>query len=440
MRFKPQINRLIHDFWQLPLRELSPNKRLFIRHARILLLVFRGLNENNCLLRASALTFYALLSVGPVLALVLGIAKGFGLQKRIHSEVLSILPVREEILNRIANYAQLLLENTRGGIIAGFSVAVLLWSAIKLFNHLEKSVNEIWRIREKRPWKRKISNYLSFLFIAPLIFLIYSSIPAFIASQLESLASNLPVFAGLGPYILVMLKVVPCIVVWSLFSFIYIMIPNTHVKAGSGFLAGFLAGTAYLLIQWGFIEFQVHVTVNNPIYGSLMAFPLFLAWLNMGWVILLVGGEYAYAHQNLESLEFNYDIDHISHRFKRLLSLQIVHLIVERFANEKAPLCAAQIARAIDMPVHPVSCILEDLIASGLISHRCDGKGEELTYQPASDINRWSITYVLDRLNQQGINEIPRGDRHKRQVIENTIRQLEEFQAMSPANRLIKDL
>ncbi|MDP4857687.1 MAG: hypothetical protein NWR42_09760, partial [Desulfobacterales bacterium] len=67
-------------------------KAHFIRQLRIVVLTVRKALEDKASLRASALTFYSVLSVGPLIALVLGIAKGFGLQKRLETEILTQIP------------------------------------------------------------------------------------------------------------------------------------------------------------------------------------------------------------------------------------------------------------------------------------------------------------------------------------------------------------
>ena len=55
---------------------------------RVLVLVYRGFTSNSVQLRASALTFYTVLSLVPVLAMGFGIAKGFGLEAKLKALIL----------------------------------------------------------------------------------------------------------------------------------------------------------------------------------------------------------------------------------------------------------------------------------------------------------------------------------------------------------------
>ena len=422
------------------LRELPPHKAFAFNFLRIVVLTIRGIIEDKCMLRASALTFYSLLSIGPVIALALGIAKGFGLEKRLQTELLEQIPAQEAVLNQILEYANILLENTQGGVIAGIGVALLLWAAVKVFNHLEASFNEIWYVRESRSWKIKISNYLAFMVLAPLFLLMYSSIPAFVTSQISRLATKLSLFATVSPLIVSLLQLLPYLLVWVLFSLVYIMIPNTRVKPLSGVLAGVVAGTAYLAVQWILIAFQVGLTRYNPIYGSLAALPLLLVWMHFGWIILLIGAEIAYAHQSVELYEYEPDFKNLSPYFKRVLTLQILHRLVRQFAEGDPPLTTTQISLQLEIPIHLVQQIFADLTDAGLVSHVSTENDDEPAFQPSSDIHRWTVKYVNDRIEARGVNKLPVAETEALKSIENTLSELDNTIARSPANRLLKDL
>jgi membrane protein len=87
------------------------------------------------LLRASSLTFYTLLSVVPVVAMFFGVAKGFGFEKRLENQLFERFPGQEEVLGQVINFANSLLEQTKGGLIAGVGLLVLFWSVLKVLGH-----------------------------------------------------------------------------------------------------------------------------------------------------------------------------------------------------------------------------------------------------------------------------------------------------------------
>ncbi len=75
------IQFLKTDIWRIRSSKLTGQKSFWIRQLRIILLAIRGFGEDKCQLRASALTYYSLMSVVPVAAMAFGIAKGFGFEK-----------------------------------------------------------------------------------------------------------------------------------------------------------------------------------------------------------------------------------------------------------------------------------------------------------------------------------------------------------------------
>ena len=295
------------DIWRIRLRDLSPFRSFCLRQLRILLLTLRGFLENRCLLRASALTFYALLSVGPVIAVIFAIAKGFGIEKLVESQIMERIPAHEEVRQKVVEYAHALLENTQGGVIAGIGIVLLIWSVLKVLNHIEMSFNDIWHVTRTRSWKLKITNYLAFIVIAPILLLMYTSIPVFIATQIIQMAEKTSVLQTISPLFLDLLSFSPYVLMWGLFTIIYILMPSTRVNFVSGLLAGIIAGTIFMLVQLAYIQFQVGIALYNPIYGSIAALPLLLIGLNLGWIILLVGAEYSVAHQNVDHFEFEPD-------------------------------------------------------------------------------------------------------------------------------------
>ena len=434
------INFFKIDIWRIRLKSLPFIKSFFLRLLRIILLSIRKFVEDKCLLRASALTFYSLLSIGPVAALGLGIAKGFGLDELLEKQLFTKFPGQEEILIQIINYAGKLLENTKGSMIAGFGVAVLFWSVIKVLSHIESSFNDVWGIRKSRTFKRKISNYLSFLLITPVLVLMSSSIPVVITTQITLITAKVTLVKMFSPLIFSVLKLLPYFLLWALFTFIYILMPNTKVNFKSGLLAGVVSGTIYQLTQLGYISFQVSIAQHNPIYASLVALPLLLIWLQLSWAIVLIGAEISFAHQNVDMYEFEPDYLKISPYFKKLLTLQVAHLLINNFSKGDGPLTAAQISQTLEIPVRVVNRILDELVECKILSDMKTDEYAEFTYQPAIDINLLTIQYITDALDKKGVSRIPVARIEELETLSEALKELGNLIESSPANKLLKDI
>jgi membrane protein len=428
------------DIWRVRLKGLPFIKALIIRLLRIILLTIRKFHEDKCLLRASALTFYSLLSIGPVAALALGIAKGFGFETLLEKQLFNKFPGQEEVLLQIIDYAGKLIENTKGSMIAGFGVAVLFWSVLKVLGHIERSFNDIWGIRKSRALKRKISNYLAFMLITPILLLMSSSLPVFITTQIAVITEKVGLIKMFSPFIFSSLKLLPYFLLWALFTFIYLLMPNTKVNFRSGLLAGVVAGTIYQLAQVGYIYLQVAIAKNNPVYASLVALPLLLIWLQASWAIILIGAEVSFAHQNVDMYEFEPDYLKISSHFKKLLSLQIAHLLISNFSKGDKPLTAAQISHTLEIPVRVVRWILDDLVDCKILSDMKTDEYAEFTYQPAIDINILTIQYIINALDKKGVSHIPVAHTEELEVLSVALKELGDIIENSPTNKLLKDI
>lgn len=434
------VNFIKKDVWRIRTKNLSPGKKFSIKFIRIILLTIRTFNENQCPLRASALTFYTVLSIVPLAAMAFGIAKGFGVEKLLEKRLLENFQGQEDVMIKVFDFARTMLETTKGGLIAGIGIAVLFWTVIKVLGHIESSLNAIWNIKNPRTPGRKLSDYLSFMFIAPTLVIVSGSVNVFIQTQVIMITQKISLLGIFSPLIFFGLKFLPYTLIWILFTIIYTLMPNGRVQILSGALAGITAGTIYQLAQWFYINFQVGVAGYGAIYGSFAALPLFLVWLQVSWLIVLFGACISASHQNVDIYEFEPDSRQISPGFKKLLSLQAAHLLINNFAKGKEPLSGVQISDKLETPIYLTEKILQSLIDSKIILYAKTNSDENTFYQPARDINHMTIKYVLDALDHNGVKEIPVA---QNQAFESLSKALESFNNAvenSPENKLLKDL
>ncbi len=428
------------DIWRIRLEDLPRTKSFFIKQLRIVLLASRGFKEHKCRFRASALTLYSLLSVVPIVALAFGIAKGFGSDKLLEKELLEKFPGQKEVLMQVVNFAHSLLEETKGGLIAGIGVAVLFFIVVKLLSNIEYSFNDIWGIKEQRSIGRKLSDYLSIMLICPFLVIMSSSITVFISTQIAHITERFAFLGVFSPFIFFMLKLLPYCMIWGVFAFIYIFMPNTKVNFKSGLIAGMIAAAGYQVIQFAYINFQVGVAHYNAIYGSFAALPLFLIWLQISWLIVLFGAEISFTLQNVNKYEFETDCLRVSSSFKKLLSLQTAHLLIKNFSSGHKPLTAIQISHTLEIPIRLVSQILYELVESGIAFESRSEENKEFAYQPARTINVLTIKYIIDALEQRGVDNIPVAQTKELKTLSETLQTFNDTIEKSPANRLLKDI
>jgi membrane protein len=428
------------DIWRIRLADLPFGKSFLIKQLRIIILAIRGYDEDKCFFRASSLTFYTLLSIVPVAAMFFGIAKGFGFEKVLEKRIYENFPGQQEVLAQVLNFSNSLLQETRGGLIAGIGLAVLFWSILKVLNHIERSFNDIWQIKVGRSWGRKFGDYLSIMLISPIFIIMSGSVTVFITTQVEQITQRIALLGMFSPAISFLLKFIPYALIWALFTFLYIVMPNTKVNFKAGLLGGVVAGTIYQIAQWAYISFQVGAARYNAIYGSFAALPLFLMWVQISWWIVLFGAELSFANQNVDTYEFEPDCLKISPAYKRLLTLQIAHLLIKNFSNGKKPLTYSQISDHLNMPVRLVHDIIFDLVASGLVSETKTKSDKEFAYQPARDISTLTIKTILEALDQNGTDDIPVAKTEDYRALSEALQNFSDAMENSPANKLLKDI
>jgi len=438
--FKKIIKFLTVDIWRIRLNKITGVRFFLIKQLRTIILALRGFDEDKCQLRASALTFYSLLSIVPVAAMVFGIAKGFGFERVLEKQLLTRFSAQQEVITQIINFSRSMLENTKGGIVAGIGVVFLFWVVIRVLGNVESSFNEIWGIKKARNLGRKFSDYLSVMLICPILFIASSSITVAITSRAEYITDKIAFLATFSPIIFGIIKLIPYLFICGLFAFIYIFIPNTKVSFKSGILAGIVAGVIYQVVQWGYINFQIGVAKYNAIYGSFAALPLFLIWLQISWLIVLFGAEISFAHQNVETYEFEPDASTVSYSFKKLLSLRIVNLLIKNFSKGEKPCTATQMAHELEIPIRLVREILFELDNVGLVSETFDENEEIKTYQPAMDSDVITVKKVIDTLEQRGTDNIPIVQSKELDKISDCLKSFSELIEKSPANMTLKNI
>ena len=425
--------------WQTRRGERPAIQWLLIRLVRTVILSIQGFARHHGPLRASALTFFSLLSLVPVAAMAFGIAKGFGFEKRLQQELLDKFSAQQEVVQQVIGFAQNMLDNTKGGIIAGIGVVVLFWAVIKVLSNIENSFNHIWGVRS-RTFIRKLSDYLTIMLIGPVLMIMSGSLTVFITSQVLAISGRFELLQMVGPAIYVGLKLLPYTLIWVLFTLIYMIMPNTRVRFDGALLAGVIAGSAYQAVQAVYIHFQIIVAKYNAIYGSFAALPLFLLWLQLSWFIVLIGAEISHAYQNSNHVDETAGGREMSISQNKLLTLTICRHVVQLFHQGRPAQTTTQIAEELALSPALVDN-LSDILVKGNILVRIDSDSTPAnTLQPARDIGSLTVSTVVAALEDAGENGRPLPPLPDTETLAETLTAFRSELDRSAANRLIMDV
>ncbi|MGR3952008.1 MAG: YhjD/YihY/BrkB family envelope integrity protein [Chlamydia sp.] len=246
--------------------------------------------EDLIFIRASSLTYQSFLALVPLLAVMFGIAKGFGIDMALENFLRSELSEHTEIMNYFLRFSDSTLQQVQGSVVAGTGIAFLFITAMGLFSSIEETCNAMWGIRRPRRYLQKASNYLAFLFICPLFLVLIGSSTIFFSTSL-SLITEKGLFSHFNYLITIGISFLPFIMMSLLFSSMLYIIPAAQISVRSALLSGSIAAFFFQVLQTWYIQCQLSLTQISAIYGSFAALPLFLAWLWTSWTIFLLAGE-----------------------------------------------------------------------------------------------------------------------------------------------------
>lgn len=374
---KKGVTRMLKSFflffsvrlWRTRLENESLPKALFYRACRVIVLTGRFFLRNKCQLHAASLTYYTLLSIVPVLALVFGIAKGYGFDQILKERLLNSMQGQETVALRMIGFADSAIRNASGGIVAGVGVLLLIWTAVKLLAEIENSFNGIWGVRKGRSWSRKFSDYLTLLVVYPFLIIILATSGTFVLKQLNGLAGNLPFSDTWLGVVKTTAHFLHLLVAWFIFFFIYMFAPNTKVKFHAAGISALVVSILYLLLQSCYVYAQSKLTSYNAIYGSFAAIPFFLIWLNLGWVITIFGAQLAFAVQNVSQYEMEPGRDSIpiSERYRWSCALRIMNLLAAAFNTRRGAIAEAELSRKLEIPIRITRNVISQLCEAGLL-------------------------------------------------------------------------
>lgn len=412
----------------------NPVARWAVRQYKLLFYTVQGLSSHGTMVRSAALTFYTLMSLVPVVALVFAVVKGFGLAEGLEQNLYEVLPQSPEVIDYVVGFAQKALARTQGGWVALVGVLTLFWAVIKVFGSIEDAFNNIWEVRSTRSAARKYGDYIAVVVVAPILWVISSSMGNY-AAEILGVAGS--------PALEVLSRAGSLVVAWVMFTFIYVVLPSTKVRFTAALTAGVVAGTAFVLFQWGYVYLQRWMTSYNAIYGSFAALPLFLLWMQISWEILLLGGELSFAYQNVARFDEERESLLVSYDCRRKLMVGVMVLVSRAFRDGRGAVSFSEIRDRLDVPTRIMNNILYTLVQARMLSEiRTEGTDYDLEYAPARDISTLRVYDILSAVDSHGFGRDTidmRSNRELRRCAE-VVERLKDVTRASAENVLLIDI
>ncbi|HML94162.1 MAG TPA: YihY/virulence factor BrkB family protein [Thermodesulfobacteriota bacterium] len=354
------------QLWRIDTSALTRPRSILVNTVRLVYITFREYRQNELALRAMSLVYTTLLSIIPLLAFSISILKGFGVvDNQLEPLLLKFLsPLGEkgpEITGRIMEF----IGKINFGVLGAAGLVMLIYTSISVIQKIEDSMNVIWKVTRGRSFARRFSDYAAALLIGPVLLFAMFVVTATLSSN--TIVAKLAEIEPLGTLIVASGKVIPFIFVILVFGFIYYVIPNTKVKSFSALVGGAVAGIAWHITGWIFTVAVASSTKYAAIYSGLAVLIIFMIWLYINWLIVLVGAQVAFCHQNLKFLTLRREVFNLGPKLMEKLSIIVMYRVAYNFYNELDGWTLASLIAETGLPREPVADTVNELMRKNLL-------------------------------------------------------------------------
>ncbi|MBP7633816.1 YihY/virulence factor BrkB family protein [Candidatus Ozemobacteraceae bacterium] len=257
---------------------------------RLVVVINQRVTETEALEAAAAIAYYAIFSLFPLLIFLIAIYSSVLQSNELQAQVLSycdqFLPGSRTIVNE--NIRQVIELRGTVGLLG---MAVLLWSATGVFAGISQNINQAWKGAPARNFLHE--RFLALVMVAGLICFVVVSLVATAAFNLSlKIASVMghEFIAGMSFAGRWFVRLTPFFGIFTLFTLLYRLVPNTRVRWREAIAGGFSAAVCWEITKHVFTWFLgSDWNSYQLVYGSLAAVVALLLWVYICSIIILMG-------------------------------------------------------------------------------------------------------------------------------------------------------
>lgn len=381
--------------WSNMLLEYGFAGRVLVSILRYLVALIRDMFAGGLMMRSMSLVYTTLLSVVPLLAFSFSVLKGFGVHNQLEPLLFKLLEPMGAQGAAITQQVIDLVDNVKGGVLGGISLAFFIYTAVSMVQKVEESFNYVWHVAKRMNFARRLVEYMVVLLIGPVLVVIALGMMASLKSN--TVVQLLLNWEFMGPIIVATSKLTPYLLITGVFTFLYIYMPNTRVQFRSALIGGIGAGFAWASVGLIFATFVAYSTRTQLIYSGFAVAILTLIWLYLNWLILLIGAQLAFYHQNPAYLRIGRREPRLSNSMRERLALNVMYLLGRAFRDGKQAETLQSLADRMKMPSVTLVPVVTALEQDRLLATT---DNEELI--PARELSRIRLRDILEVVREHG--------------------------------------
>ncbi len=363
----PTLRIKLDDFiWGDTLEQRGSIGRLLAHVQRYLYGLIRDMFSGQITLRAMSLVYTTLLSIVPLIAFSFSVLQGFGVHNQLEPLLYELLKPLGDQGAEITTQVIDLVDNVKGGVLGGISLAFFIYTAVSMVQKVEESFNYVWYVTKPRSLARRLTEYMIVLLIGPVIIVIALGMIASLRSN--SLVQLFLANEAIGPILVATSKLTPYVLVTAVFTFMYMYMPNTRVRFKAALIGGIAGGFIWASISVIFATFVVYSTRTQLIYSGFAVAIITLIWLYLNWLVLLIGAQLAYYIQNPAFLRIGRREPRLSNAMRERLALNIMLLVGRAFRDSEQSVTVGDLGRQLRIPSITMAPVIIALDEGGLLA------------------------------------------------------------------------
>jgi len=390
------VTEMIEELvWSDKFEKLGLPGRMLATSLRYLYGLLRDIFSGDLSLRAMSLVYTTLLSIIPLLAFSFAILKGFGVFDQLEPYLKNVLEPLGDDGARITETILNLVNNVKGSLLGGVSMVILLYTVISMIQKVEASFNFVWYVSKPRSLSRRFTEYLVVIIIGPIMMVTALSIIGSMGSN--TVIQYLGALPGVGEMLLLAGNLVPFMIISGVFAFLYMFMPNTKVNLKSALIGGLGGGIMWATMAIIFTTFVVTAARTQNMYANFAVAIFALIWLYINWLVLLIGAQLAFYHQNPAFLRIGRQEPRLSNSMRERLALNIMMLVGNAFRSGNNKVDSKSIGSALNIPTIALTPIAAALEEEGLLALT---ETEDLI--PAREMSRIKLQDILAVVRVEG--------------------------------------